>query len=92
METIHIIIHGHHFAHFRDSAGSYFRILLTVLTSRQTISRSKPLIKTSEFLRGQGFRSKSFWRTDKTFYPVGIQALVRHWDKCISFAGDYVEK
>ncbi|GBM16864.1 hypothetical protein AVEN_99757-1 [Araneus ventricosus] len=28
----------------------------------------------------------------KEFYATGIGALIKRWDKCINFGGDYVEK
>jgi len=54
-----------------------------------------------EFLRGQYFSNDDemkqavrlwFRRTKKSFYAAGIQALVKRWNKCISVAGDYIEK
>ena len=33
-----------------------------------------------------------FCCTDVSFYAEAFQALVKHWDKCINVAGEYVEK
>ena len=54
-----------------------------------------------EFLGGQHFSNDDevkqavlgwFSRTDKSFYDKAFQALVKHWDKYINAAGEYVEK
>jgi len=54
-----------------------------------------------EFLGGQHFSTDDevkqavlgwFSHTDKSFYANSFQALVKHWDKCINVAGEYIEK
>jgi hypothetical protein len=35
---------------------------------------------------------KSLRKQTKDFYPAGLDALVKRWDKCSNVGGGYVEK
>jgi len=82
--------------HWSHWSGKSSYIHLTARISPRAISACLAL----KLLSGEHFPDDAveravcdwFWQQPQEFYAAGFQGLVKPWDKCLNFCGDYVQK